>query len=54
MFHLCYRDIVGSLGYLVNMTRSDLAFAYSELSKYVQRPDKAHVTVVVGGLGLGG
>ena len=26
------------------MTRPDLAFAYSELSKYVQRPDKAHMT----------
>jgi hypothetical protein len=42
-FHLCYRGIVGSLGYLVNMTRPDLAFAYSELSKYVQRPDKAYM-----------
>ena len=36
IFHLLYRDIVGSLGCLVNMTRPDLAFAYSELSKYVQ------------------
>jgi hypothetical protein len=36
IFHLRYRGIVGSLGYLVNMTRPDLAFAYSELSKYVQ------------------
>jgi hypothetical protein len=26
------------------MTRPDLAFAYSELSKYVQRPGKAHMT----------
>jgi hypothetical protein len=42
-FHLRYRGIVGSLGYLVNMTRSDLVFAYSELSKYVQRPGKAHM-----------
>jgi hypothetical protein len=40
-FHLRYRGIVGSLGYLVNM--SDLAFVYSELSKYVQRPGKAHM-----------
>jgi len=40
-FHLCYRGIVGSLGYLVNMP--DLAFVYSELSKYVQRPGKAHM-----------
>ena len=35
---------MGSLGYLVNMTRSDLVFDYSELSKYVQRPDKTHMT----------
>ena len=42
-FHLRYRGIVGSLGYLVNMTRPDLAFAYSELSKYVQHPGKAHM-----------
>jgi hypothetical protein len=34
-FHLRYRGIVGSLGYLVNMTPPDLAFAHSELSKYV-------------------
>jgi hypothetical protein len=25
------------------MTRPDLVFAYSELSKYVQSPDKAHM-----------
>jgi hypothetical protein len=36
IFHLRYRGIVGSLGYLVNMTRPDLAFAYSELSKFAQ------------------
>ena len=38
--HRRYRGIVGSLGYLVNMTRPDLAWAYSELSKYVQFPGK--------------
>jgi hypothetical protein len=43
IFHLRYRGIVGSLGYLVNMTRPDLAFAYSELSKYVQCPQTAHM-----------
>jgi len=32
-FHRRYRGIVGSLGYLVTMTRPDLAWAYSELSK---------------------
>ena len=45
IFHLSYRGIVGSLGYLVNMTRPDLAFAYSELSKYVQCPQPAHMLV---------
>jgi len=35
IFHLRYRGIVGSLGYLVNMARPDLAFTYSEFSKYV-------------------
>ena len=43
IFHLHYRGIVGSLGYLVNMTRPDLAFAYSELSKYVQCPQPDHM-----------
>jgi hypothetical protein len=46
VFHLCYRGIVDSLGYLVNMTRPDLAFAYPELSKYVQRPGKTHMSAV--------
>jgi len=36
-FHRRYRGIVSSLGYLVTMTRPDfdLAWSYSELSKYV-------------------
>ena len=42
-FHRRYRAIVGSLGYLVNMTRLDLAWSYSELSKYVQYPGQAHM-----------
>jgi hypothetical protein len=42
-FHRSYRGIVGSLGYLVNMTRPDLAWSYSELSKYVQYPGQAHM-----------
>jgi hypothetical protein len=41
--HCRYCGIVGSLGYLVNMTRPDLAWAYSELSKYVQFPGKPHM-----------
>jgi hypothetical protein len=44
VFHLIYHGIVGSLDYLVNMTRPDLVFAYSELSKYVQHPDKSLMT----------
>ena len=31
-FHRRYRGIVCSLGYLVTMTRPDLAWAYSEIS----------------------
>ena len=42
-FHCCYRGIVGSLGHLVTMTRPDLAWAYSELSKYVQIPGQNHI-----------
>jgi hypothetical protein len=42
-FHRRYRGIVGSLGYLVNMTRPDLSWSYSELSKYVQYPGQAHM-----------
>ena len=44
IFHRRYRGIVGSLGYLVNMTRPDLAWSYSELSKYVQFPGKSHMS----------
>ena len=42
-FHCRYCGIVGSLGYLVTMTRPDLAWSYSELSKYVQFPGIAHM-----------
>ena len=42
-FHKRYRGIVGSLSYLVATTRPDLAWSYSELSKYVQCPDKSHM-----------
>jgi len=42
-FHQRYRGIVGSIGYLVTMTRPDLAWAYSKLSKYVQFPGKNHM-----------
>ena len=46
VFHLRYQDIVGSLGYLVNMTRPDEVFPYSELSKYVQCPPPSHISVL--------
>ena len=42
-FHWRYCGIVGSLGYLVTMTHPDLAWIYSELSKYVQFPGKNHM-----------
>jgi len=42
-FHQRYRGIVSSLGYLVTMTRPDLAWAYSKLNKYVQFPGKTHM-----------
>ena len=45
-FHRRYRGIVGSLGYLVTMTRPDLAWSYSELSKSVQFPGIAHMKAV--------
>jgi len=37
--HSCC-GIVGRLGYLVTMSHPDLAWAFSELSKYVQFPGK--------------
>jgi len=39
-FHRCYRGIVG---YLVTVTRPDLAWSYSEFSKYFQLPGIAHM-----------
>jgi hypothetical protein len=48
IFHLCYRVIVGSLGYLVNMTLPDLAFAYSELNKFVQCPQPTQPALGMG------
>lgn len=38
VLHCRYRGIVGHLSYLVALTRPVLAFAYSELSKFVQFP----------------
>eukprot|EP00961_Rhodomonas_salina_P040238 540673-Rhodomonas_salina.1 len=41
--HALYRSIVGSLQYLATMTRADLAFATSELSRYLSAPSKTHL-----------
>ena len=35
--------ILGFLGFLVQMTRPDLAFAYAELSKFLSCPGQAHL-----------
>jgi len=52
VFHSRYRGIVGSLGYLVNITRTDLAFKFayseeSELIKYVQFPGKLPADLIL-------
>ena len=44
--HRRYRSITGCLSYLVNMTRPDLAFTYSQLSKFVQYPGIVHLEAV--------
>ena len=41
--HRRMRSIVGCLSYLVNMTRPDLAFTYSQLSKFIQSPGPVHL-----------
>mmetsp|Transcript_30785 Transcript_30785/g.63700 ORF Transcript_30785/g.63700 Transcript_30785/m.63700 type:complete len:129 (+) Transcript_30785:1551-1937(+) len=38
VLHRLYRGMVGHLSFLVMMTRPDLAFAFAELSKFVQAP----------------
>ena len=38
-----YRSIVGCISYLVNMTRPDLAFSFSQLSKFLQHPGETHL-----------
>ncbi len=43
LLHRKYRSIVGCLSYLVNMTRPDLAFSFSQLSKFLQYPGEAHL-----------
>ena len=41
--HKRYYGIVGNMGYLVKMTYSDLAWSYSELSKYVEFHGQSHM-----------
>ena len=41
--HRRMRSIVGCPSYLVNMSRPDLAFTYSQLSKFVQSPGPVHL-----------
>ena len=47
VLHKRYRGLVGKLGYLVNMTRPDLAWAYSQLSSFVQCPGEAHMAAAM-------
>ena len=39
-----YRMILGFIGFMVQMTRPDLAFAYCELSKFLSCPGQVHMT----------
>jgi hypothetical protein len=47
LVHRKYRSIVGCLSYLVNMTRPDLAFSFSQLSKFLQYPGDAHLAAAL-------
>ena len=37
-----YRSLIGSLMYLANTTRPDIAFAVNRLARCVENPSKAH------------
>ena len=41
--HRKYRSIVDCISYLANMTRPDLAFSFSQLSKFLQHPGETHL-----------
>ena len=41
--HSLYRGIIRHLSFLVMMTCPDLAFAFTELSRFVQAPGEAHL-----------
>lgn len=40
-----YREIVGSLIYIMTCTRPDLSFVVTKLSQYMSKPTKAHLNV---------
>lgn len=42
--HALYREMVGSLLYIASWTRPDIAFAVSELSRFVSNPGQIHLT----------
>lgn len=42
----CFRQIIGSLMYLVIGTRPDLAFTVSALSQFSSKPTKDHMGVI--------
>jgi len=42
-FHAQYQGIVGSLGWIVGMTRPDCSFAHASLSRFVQYPGPVHM-----------
>jgi hypothetical protein len=44
--HIIYREVVGSLIYLANCTRPDIAVAVSQLSRFVAAPQDSHWVAV--------
>jgi hypothetical protein len=42
--HSIFRSIIGGLSYAANMTRIDIAYAVSALSRYLATPTKQHLT----------
>ena len=46
-FHKQYRGIVGSLGWIVGMTRPDCSYAHASLSRFVQYPGQAHMAAAL-------
>ena len=44
---LKYSQIIGSLMYLMNITRSDIAYAISKLSRYTSNPGEDHWKAII-------